>query len=324
MIRSPNKYQSNPDLSINPEPIVNANQRNKRKLPESEMMDAFQTLSSELKVSLSEWRSDMNTKISSISDSISYMRLDLDSLAATSKEIKTELNIVRADQVATNQRVNQLEDKQQTMSNVITDLQASIEFNAAEHTDLKNKIGPIKSMESVLETMQHKISGLESELNISQQRERALNVEILGLTETSSENLQNLLIKIGNHIGVQLSPSDIEYISRVQPRTKVPGRPKTVVAKLKSASIKDLLISNARKNRGFTTDDIGMPGKASVIFINEQLTPHNKELHKKIRDAAKNKLYRYVWIRNGKIFVRRDDKSPKILILEEKDIIKMV
>jgi hypothetical protein len=56
--------------------------------------------------------------------------------------------------------------------------------------------------------------------------------------------------------------------------------------------------------------------------VYEQLTPRNKKLLFIARQAGQNKGYKFVWVRGGKIFARKDQGEVLIRIQSEDDIRK--
>lgn len=55
-----------------------------------------------------------------------------------------------------------------------------------------------------------------------------------------------------------------------------------------------------------------------AIYINPNLTKERQFLYKIARDARKNKKLDFVWVKNGEIFIRKNENS-KILKLIYKD-----
>ncbi|KOB76389.1 Zinc finger DNA binding protein, partial [Operophtera brumata] len=121
------------------------------------------------------------------------------------------------------------------------------------------------------------------------------NIEVIGLPETANESPSELIIKVAKHAGVILLAEQIESAHRVQPMQKVDGRPKPIVAKLRDRILKDQIISGLRKSRGIETRDIGMGGAVRRFYVNEHLTPENKNLLKKAKLRANEKSYKFVW-----------------------------
>ncbi|CAH2211129.1 jg3024 [Pararge aegeria aegeria] len=62
------------------------------------------------------------------------------------------------------------------------------------------------------------------------------------------------------------------------------------------------------------TSHLGIPGIKRAIYVMEHLSLKNKKLHAATRLAAKEQKYEYVWIRNGRIFVRKNNESGALWI----------
>ncbi|KAG5867135.1 hypothetical protein JTB14_011342 [Gonioctena quinquepunctata] len=112
----------------------------------------------------------------------------------------------------------------------------------------------------------------------------------------------------GESLNVQFSPNLIESAHRV--KSFSPDRPKNIVIKYVSRKMKDDILAAARikklssPNRSLSIDAI-----SKDLYISEHLSPENKILFKKTRDLAKTKSFKYVWIKNGNILIRKDESS---------------
>ncbi|KAF9409488.1 hypothetical protein HW555_011163 [Spodoptera exigua] len=97
-------------------------------------------------------------------------------------------------------------------------------------------------------------------------------------------------------------------------------KPKAVICKLSSKAHRDNLLGAIqiynRKNpkNKLNTKLIGYGDTESPVYVSEHLTPANKSLHAATRIAAKEKNYKYVWVRNGKIFIRKDETATSQII----------
>ncbi|VVC98073.1 unnamed protein product [Leptidea sinapis] len=58
-------------------------------------------------------------------------------------------------------------------------------------------------------------------------------------------------------------------------------------------------------------------GPCNPVFISENLSPQTKRLHYITTDYAKSNGFKYCWVTNGKIFLRRQDGTGLILIKNE-------
>lgn len=54
--------------------------------------------------------------------------------------------------------------------------------------------------------------------------------------------------------------------------------------------------------------------------MSEHLTLHNKHLHAAARRKAKEAGFKFVWVRDGRILVRRNEQSHAITIKDEESL----
>ncbi|KAG7299130.1 hypothetical protein JYU34_017644 [Plutella xylostella] len=123
---------------------------------------------------------------------------------------------------------------------------------------------------------------------------------------------------IGTTIGIQIPNSSVTDVHRVasnQPSQK----PKNIIVHLSSRRLRDDVIAAARSGRGLTAAQVleaaaggptacssvaavvaastESPPSEARVYINEHLTLKNKLLYAKARVCAKDKSYRYIWIK---------------------------
>ncbi|CAK1602146.1 unnamed protein product [Parnassius mnemosyne] len=168
------------------------------------------------------------------------------------------------------------------------------------------------------------IQNLENKIQYMEQQARRNNLEISGIPEKSNEDLSLYLRNITNFLGVELSSTDIVQITRIRPFNAVSGRPKAIVVKLSYQLLRDTILSAVRTKKELKLCDIGFRGEMKKIYLNEHLTPANKILYKSTREKAKVAQYKFVWIRDGKIFVRKNDISRSLCIKNSVDLQKVI
>ncbi|CAH2227610.1 jg1391, partial [Pararge aegeria aegeria] len=184
---------------------------------------------------------------------------------------------------------NELKNDMASLSTEFTQLQSSYSQLQIENDHLKNDLCVLqnrisKSEDQVLE--------LRSQFGKQQQQARINNLEIVGLPQTSTDSPIDFVLRIAKYAGVELSHGDIEFAHRVQPQRTIAGRPKPIVAKLRDRLYKDRILSGLKKKKGICTKDVGI-GPEKKIFVNEHLTPENKQLLKSTKNKAKEKAYKY-------------------------------
>lgn len=323
MLRSPNKrYDSDPDLSARV-PL------RKRKHDE-DLADTFKMFSESIMIKFDNMKVDFDKNLSLIKNDLKEtIKTDLQIITETSQEMKNDISTIRKEYSAMRSLVQDIHLKHEELQKEVVSLQQSAQFTSNQQEELKMTVASLSkdvkrvdNFQKQLDELKIENAQLKLEMNSREQRERLLNIEIVGIPEVSNEDLIGTVRKIAKIVGVDITPADILTVNRVSPKIKKQGRPRVIIAKLASRLMKDNIISGSRKRR-VTTSDLDASGNPHPIFINEHLTPHNKQLLKKCKETAKVKEYQYTWIKNGRIFVRKCDTAPFFQIATEEDMKKM-
>lgn len=176
------------------------------------------------------------------------------------------------------------------------------------------------------------LADVQSYLNNQEQYHLRNELEIAGLPEQKNESLTHLILTTSKKLGVDLSESDIDQIHRVgRKRNQSPNnldKPRPVTVKLLRKSKRDELLSAAKVRRNMTSQDL-ITGPPSTLYFNERLTKTNRKLFGEARKRAKEYKYRFCWVRNGAIYVRKgentnEQKYPAILIRSLDDIDELI
>jgi hypothetical protein len=201
----------------------------------------------------------------------------------------------------------------------IETVQHSVSFLSEKYDEIHPKIDKILAdshkFENELLGARDLTEKLSYRINALEQQLRESNIEVHGVPENRSEILAATIKQIGNVVSLKLEDEDIIKVTRVTKFNKESKAPRTIVAKLKSPRQRDEFISAiTRYNKQHPTNRmntglIGIAGN-SPVYISEHLSPQNKALHAAARIKAKEKRYKFVWVRSGRVFVRRDENSP--------------
>lgn len=316
----PKAHASNSDLTDDSSDISNniTDRRQKRKRDEI----CVDTLSS--------FMTEVKSMVQDIKDQNNELKSELASIKLSISDFHTELSSIRSDHNKTMTIITEIQERQSSLKTEFNSLADSLEFTSAENKNLSVKMGKIEAklkdsdhIQTQLHDIQKNVRTIQEDLGQQQQNDRILNLEIAGVPELKNENLCDMFLRIAKHAGVDMSCNNITHITRVQPRQKTTGRPKNIIVKLRNKIDKDNIISGLRKTRGITTEDIQMQGESKRVYVNEHLTVENKQLLKKCRDAVKSKSFEFLWVKNCKIYVRKNDTSEAINIKTESDIRKL-
>lgn len=116
-----------------------------------------------------------------------------------------------------------------------------------------------------------------------------------------------------------MAPAEINFVTRARSVTNN----KPIIVGFLGRYAKENFVASARSYKNLTAEDLGFVGVTSRIFVNDHLTRENKQLLTKTKKLALEKNYKYTWVQNCKILVRRNDTSPIISIGSEGDLVKI-
>lgn len=213
--------------------------------------------------------------------------------------------------------------------NILPELKESINFISAEYVDLRNmfteSLSTIKSLQSENDQLKIKMRDLNARVTHMEQLARETNVEIQCVPEHKTENLASIVKILGTVISRPIADSEILAIHRVPKVKPDSSRPKSIIVKLPSLRARDEILAAAsnfnkkNKTNKLNSAHLGINGVNSPIYVSEHLTPENKALHAATRIRAKEVNYRFVWIRNGRILVRKDENTAHVLVIRNHD-----
>lgn len=189
-------------------------------------------------------------------------------------------------------------------------------------TDLEIKASKISLLETENTSLRSTVTELNSRIARMEQHSRACNIEIQNIPEHKTENLITITKQIANISNYKLNESDIHVCTRVAKINKESQRPRSVIIKLSSPRIRDeFLAATLRFNKKansltdkLNTSHLGISGAKKPVFVVEHLSPTQKAIHAAARIKAKELGYKFVWIKGGRIFMRKTDTSEYKLI----------
>lgn len=208
----------------------------------------------------------------------------------------------------------------------VADMKVSVEFMQNSVETLTTKISDVnQEVQGLLKTkdevrvLQQRFDQLESDIREMEQRSRINNIEIKGVPLSQSENLFEIVAKIGSHIGCSITKEQINYIARIPMRNDKQN--KTILVSVHNRYIKEDFVAAAKKCTTAPAD-LGLRGDKR-IFVNDHLTVDNKMLLNKAKALAKERGFAYIWVKGCKIFARKSPTSNVLAIKSESDLKKI-
>lgn len=214
-------------------------------------------------------------------------------------------------------------DKYQKLFAVVADFRSAVDFLMAKNESLQDQVNRLGSEKK--ESSQY-IQSLESKLDSLERVARSTCLEIRNLPTSQTETkltLVDTVLNVGKVLQVQIQPHEVKDIFRI--RTKDPAQ-KTIIVDFTSVLVKERIISKFRKsnreNNNLTTEKLRIPGPSRPIFISENLPAKAKKLFYLAREFAKGNDFKFCWVSNGRIFLRKRDGGPLVWVNSESDLTK--
>lgn len=207
-------------------------------------------------------------------------------------------------------------------------IESSIAFLMAQNDEFKKKI---ESLEEKTKEDKKYITILEDRIESMQQDSRKANFEIKNVpkkTNETKDDLIHMVTSLSNSVGCPLDKTNIRDIYRV--RTKKESGNTPIVVETNSTLIKNNLLKsckafNIKQKAKLCAKHLDMrTNEDTPIFITEQLTAKAARLHFLARDLVKSKTYKYCWTAYGRVYLKREDDSPTLIIRSEAQIQQLI
>lgn len=204
-------------------------------------------------------------------------------------------------------------------------------------TTLDTVTTTVQGLETANSQLRDEIHILKKQFDDIEQKARSCNIEIQNFPEHKNENLLHLVEVLGTAIGVPIPIDSIRDVHRVA-HNQANDRPKNIIVQLTTRRLKTEVIAAARARRGLTVGQLqqAVSGPSQFqqydasqasrrIFINEHLTLKNKILYAQAREAASVKKYKFVWVKNATILLRKSEGKdiPVVAIKCAEDLKKL-
>ncbi|KAL4104496.1 hypothetical protein QTP88_019792 [Uroleucon formosanum] len=117
------------------------------------------------------------------------------------------------------------------------------------------------------------------------------------------ETFLRLNTKIGEKFNIELNVTEAKRITLEKSKLTI------IVSQLENKDMRNKLILNSKNNKLNAKMLVTNWLENIKIFINEPLTKNKRILFEKTRSTAKEKNYKFVWITNAEILIRKDESS---------------
>ena len=190
------------------------------------------------------------------------------------------------------------------------------------------------SLEAENATLTKRLQSCEISLNNLEQYSRRECVEISGIPEVEGENTDDIVIKVGSLIGLEITKNDISVSHRLpkpsysaavregpQSSSNTSSRASNVIVKFVRRETRDHFYKGRKFLRDKSTRDLDLARYSeNKIYISENLSQANKDLFKESLKVKKDLKYKFIWTFYGRTYLRKDSESPVVAILKKSDL----
>ncbi|KAG8332284.1 hypothetical protein J6590_024479 [Homalodisca vitripennis] len=195
----------------------------------------------------------------------------LDAIRSMDTKINTNISQVRGSIDSLRKEFQRLNDRCAGMEN--------------NHNELQCRCAKLEKDNGKL---QDEVQDLQQRLNDSEQHSRCANIEIIGLPTTEGEDIYTVLEKVACVLGVDYAVTDISVAHRLRLfSNKHAYAP--IIMQFVSRRMREAWLAASKSKPGLKSTQIAASLPESHVFINEQLTPHNKTLLGRARRMQREK-----------------------------------
>ena len=208
--------------------------------------------------------------------------------------------VTKSDMDEVKKSQNFLNDKFESWLKSVKELKDDSKLLRSENTGLQQHV---KALEA-------KTSLAESDMENLKQYLRRDMLEIHGIPVTSGENTNSLVKKVVNLIEPDLELADQE-ISTSHRLPAAEGHIPPIIVKFTRRDTRNRIYSQKRNLSSKKASDIGFQ-QQSRIYLNESLTQKSRMLLKKVKEFKINHHYKFLWTRQGKVFLKKNESQSQI------------
>jgi len=227
------------------------------------------------------------------------------------KDVFSEMSSMRAE-------VNELSTSVQYVSNMLDTSNVLMEEIKKKFAELQNENLALKASN---QSLSQEVVSLRERMRSLEQYTRVNNIEISGIPETKGENINDLLTDVGAALGMEVNDSDVAAAHRV-PSYRADRVP-AIIVQFTARRFKEQWIAKFRQKKSLTARDINQRFPAQRVFVNDHLSPENKQFLSKLKDKGRELDYKFVWCRDGKFFAKKAEGQPAKKINTYVDIDKL-
>lgn len=189
--------------------------------------------------------------------------------------------------------------------------------------ELKSWMKTVEDLSSENASLRKQVAVLESRVDEAEQYSRRNTLEVHGVPVQKGENVVSLVKALGRALDYPVEDAMIDACHRLRSRDGT-SKPPGIVVKMVRRLDAEALLQKRRVKRNLNTHDIGVTSSlAEAVYVNESLTQSRRRLLHAARQMKREKGYTYLWIRSGKILLRKEQGASVKVVTTMEDLNKL-
>lgn len=169
--------------------------------------------------------------------------------------------------------------------------------------------------------LKNRISSLEVKLDRVEQLSLNNSVEIVGLPLIQDEKLIKNAVMSLVKVGLKYSCDNDAIVDCFRVKNNISNKPGKVIVRFKNSDTKSDILSASRKTK--LSSKI-IDNSDNVIYINQRITKFKRDLFVKAKEIKLKLKYKYLWMRDATIMMRKLDGGRINYINSLADLGKLV
>lgn len=178
-----------------------------------------------------------------------------------------------------------------------------------------------KSLNEANSQLNTRLANIETFFFQQQQQQLQNHVTIHGIRAEQGEDLKQTIINTAKILNVDVTKESIISARRMNNNNN-PNTPTIIVTEFHTTEIKNKILQNAKVNGPIMLNQLkNSPNNENKkIYINEYLNTYTKTLYENAKKLKLNNQYKFVWVKHGNIYIRKNETSNIIRVKHQNDV----
>ncbi|KAL4718066.1 hypothetical protein ACJJTC_013582 [Scirpophaga incertulas] len=167
------------------------------------------------------------------------------------------------------QDIKSIKEDIQQLKNSVEYAHESSKICDGKISDLEQRMSVIESTQENVTSQNQRIADLEDFIKQKDQADRLNNAEVKGIPFKESENLFDVVSKLGAAIGCNVAKTEINYVVRVP--TRIDPKKKNIIISFNNRYHKENFVACSRSHKNLSIADIGKDQTSPIKYVKSEL-----------------------------------------------------